>query len=114
MCHGAGGMAGHVEFGARTGGSARHPWHRFACDRHLPERFGRHSHAAVPAGDPRDHSLLNRRPGSAGSAPCDIPKDKGERFAFVITGALAVWNVGLAFVFGLAAYWLNKKGLLRL
>ena len=45
---------------------------------------------------------------------CDIPKDKGERFAFVITGALAVWNVGLAFVFGLAAYWLNKKGLLRL
>jgi hypothetical protein len=44
---------------------------------------------------------------------CDIPKDKGERFALIVTGALAVWNVGIAFVVGLGAYWLNKKGLLR-
>jgi hypothetical protein len=26
---------------------------------------------------------------------------------------IAVWNVGIAFVLGTAAYWLNKKGLLR-
>jgi hypothetical protein len=32
----------------------------------------------------------------------------------VITGALAVWTVGLAFVVGSAAYYLAKKGLLRL
>ncbi len=44
---------------------------------------------------------------------CDIPKDKGERFALIVTGALAVWNVGIAFVVGLAAYWLNKRDLLR-
>ena len=44
---------------------------------------------------------------------CDIPKDKGERFALMITGALAVWNVGIAFVVGVAAYWLNKQGFLR-
>ena len=44
---------------------------------------------------------------------CDIPKDKGERFVMMITGALAVWNVGIAFVVGVTAYWLNKKGLLR-
>jgi xanthine/uracil permease len=44
----------------------------------------------------------------------DIPKDKGERFVHVATGALAVWNVGIAFVVGIAAYWLNKKGMLRL
>ena len=45
---------------------------------------------------------------------CDLSKDKGERFVTVITGALAVWNVGIAFVVGVAAYWLNKRGLLRL
>jgi hypothetical protein len=44
---------------------------------------------------------------------CDVPKDKGERFVLMITGALAIWNVGIAFVVGVAAYWLNKKGLLR-
>jgi hypothetical protein len=27
---------------------------------------------------------------------------------------LAVWNVGLAFVVGSAAYWLKKKGWLRI
>jgi hypothetical protein len=45
---------------------------------------------------------------------CDISKDKGERFVTVVTGALAVWNVGIAFLVGMAAYALNKRGLLRL
>ena len=44
---------------------------------------------------------------------CDLSKDKGERFVTVITAALAVWNVGIAFVVGMAAYALNKKGWLR-
>jgi hypothetical protein len=35
---------------------------------------------------------------------CDIPKDKGERFVLMVTGALAVWNVGIAFIVGMAAY----------
>jgi hypothetical protein len=29
------------------------------------------------------------------------------------TGALTVWNVGIAFVVGMAAYWLNKRRHLR-
>jgi hypothetical protein len=45
---------------------------------------------------------------------CDIPKDKGERFVMMITGALAVWNVGIAFVVGGVAYFLNKRGWLRI
>jgi xanthine/uracil permease len=44
---------------------------------------------------------------------CDISKDKGERFVTMVTGALAVWNVGIAFVVGLVAYWLNRRGWLR-
>ena len=45
---------------------------------------------------------------------CDISKDKGERFVTVVTAALAVWNVGIAFVVGMAAYALLKRGLLRI
>jgi hypothetical protein len=45
---------------------------------------------------------------------CDVPRDKGERFAMMATGALAVWNVGIAFVVGMTAYALNKRGWLRL
>ena len=44
---------------------------------------------------------------------CDISKDKGERFVTMVTGALAVWNVGIAFVVGSLAYLLSKRGLLR-
>jgi hypothetical protein len=44
---------------------------------------------------------------------CDISKDKGERFVLVITATLAVWNVGIAFVIGMVAHALNKRGLLR-
>jgi Molybdate transporter of MFS superfamily len=45
---------------------------------------------------------------------CDVPRDKGERFAMMATGALAVWNVGIAFVVGMMAYALSKRGWLRL
>jgi len=31
----------------------------------------------------------------------------------MVTAALAIRNVGIAFVVGMTAYWLNKKGLLR-
>jgi hypothetical protein len=39
---------------------------------------------------------------------CDIPQDKGEHFAVIVTAALAIWNVGIAFAVGMAVYWLNK------
>lgn len=45
---------------------------------------------------------------------CDFSKDKAERFVTLVTGALAVWNVGIAFVVGMTAYTLVKRGLLRL
>ena len=44
----------------------------------------------------------------------DMPESRGERFVAVITAALAIWNVGIAFVAGVAASWLLKKNLLRL
>jgi hypothetical protein len=47
------------------------------------------------------------------STSSDSP-DKSERFVLVVTGTLAVWNVGIAFVVGVTAHGLNKRGLLRL
>jgi hypothetical protein len=45
---------------------------------------------------------------------CDISKDKGEHFVTVVTGALAVWNFGIASVVGMTAHVLNKRGWLRI
>ena len=45
---------------------------------------------------------------------CDFSRDKGERFATIVTAGLSMWNIGLAFVVGLALYHLHKRGLFRL
>ncbi len=45
---------------------------------------------------------------------CDFSKNKGERFVTLATAAFAVWNVGLAFVLGLALAQIEKRGWLRL
>ncbi len=45
---------------------------------------------------------------------CDISKDKGERFATVITAALAIWNGGIAFVVGSAVLLVARRGWLKL
>jgi hypothetical protein len=111
MCHGAGGMAGHVQFGARTGGAL--------------VILGVVLLAIAILFSGSVATLLRLFPSAVlgvilfltgaqlALGACDVPKDKGERFVLMVTGALAVWNVGIAFLVGLTAYWLNKKGLLR-
>jgi MFS superfamily sulfate permease-like transporter len=112
MCHGAGGMAGHVQFGARTGGALvvlgvllliTAIFFSGSVDTLL--RLFPPSVLGV---------ILFLTGGQLALGACDISKDKGERFVTVVTGALAVWNVGIAFIVGMAAYALNKRGLLRL
>jgi hypothetical protein len=43
-----------------------------------------------------------------------MSRDKGERFVTVVTGALSVFNVGIAFIVGVTAHALIKRGLMRL
>ena len=112
MCHGAGGMAGHVQFGARTGGAL--------------VILGAVLLVMALLFSGSVGTLLRLFPTSIlgvilfltgaqlALGACDIPKDKGERFVMMITGALAVWNVGIAFVVGGLAYFLNKRGWLRI
>lgn len=111
MCHGAGGMAGHVQFGARTGGALV----ILGAVLLVIAIFFSTSVATLlrlfPA--PILGVILFLTGAQLALGACDIPKDKGERFALMVTGALAVWNVGIAFVVGMAAYWLNKRGHLR-
>ena len=44
----------------------------------------------------------------------DIPQNKGERFVTMATAALAVWNVGVASIVGIAADWFHKHKVLRI
>ena len=41
---------------------------------------------------------------------CDFGKAKNDRFVSLITAGCAIWNIGLAFVLGVATYHLLKRG----
>jgi Molybdate transporter of MFS superfamily len=76
MCHGAGGMAGHVRFGARTGGALVILGAVLLVTAVLPP-----SVLGV---------ILFLTGAQLALGSCDFSKDKGERFVTVITAALAV------------------------
>jgi hypothetical protein len=111
MCHGAGGMAGHVQFGARTGGAVV----ILGAVLLLTAIFLSGSVGTLLRLFPPSvlGVILFLTGAQLALGSCDLSKDKGERFVTVITGALAVWNVGIAFVVGMTAYALNKRGWLR-
>jgi hypothetical protein len=111
MCHGAGGMAGHVAFGARSGGA--------------PMILGTILLILAFCFSGSVEILFNVLPkavlgvilfltgaqlalGSANSSP-----SKMERFITLITAAFAMWNVGLAFIAGLLLGAIAKRGWLR-
>ena len=112
MCHGAGGMAGHVAFGARTGGAPIILGSMLLC---LALFFS----ASVSAlfgllAQPVLGVILFLTGAQLALGSCDFSKNKGERFITLATTAFAMWNVGLAFVVGLALAYIEKRGRLRL
>ncbi|MFO7190057.1 MAG: putative sulfate/molybdate transporter, partial [Pseudomonadota bacterium] len=112
MCHGAGGLAGHVRFGARTGGA--------------PVMFGIILLVLALFFSGSVDVLLRLFPTPVLGAilfltgvqlalgSCDFSRDKGERFVTVAVTALALWNVGIAFLFGLLASACVRRGWIRL
>ena len=112
MCHGAGGMAGHVRFGARTGGAVV----ILGVVLLAVALFFSSSVATLLRlfPPPALGVILFLTGAQLALGACDISNDKGERFVTVVTGALAIWNVGIAFVVGIIAYALNKRGYLHL
>jgi hypothetical protein len=112
MCHGAGGMAGHVAFGARTGGAPIILGVILLC---LAFGFSGSIEAifnVFPRAVLGVILFLTGAQLSLGS--CDFSKNKGERFITLTTAAFAMWNVGLAFVAGITLAFMAKRGLLRL
>jgi MFS superfamily sulfate permease-like transporter len=112
MCHGAGGMAGHVRFGARTGGSVVILGVMLLV---LGLFLGPSVHTifrVIP------NEILGTILFLAGAqlalGSCDFSKDKGDRFATIVTAGLAMWNIGIAFVVGLVVYHLLKRGWVKL
>jgi MFS superfamily sulfate permease-like transporter len=112
MCHGAGGMAGHVRFGARTGGAliilgAVLILIALSFSGSVQTIFG-----IIPREVLGVILFLTGAQLALGS--CDFSKEKDERFVSIITAGLSMWNIGLAFVIGLSIFHLLKRGWMRL
>jgi len=112
MCHGAGDMAGHVAFGARTGGALIILGALLLV---LAIFFSGSIDALFrlfPAAILGVILFLTGAQLALGS--CEFSKDKGERFVTLVTAAFAMWNVGVAFLVGIAGSYIAKRGWLRL
>lgn len=112
MCHGAGGMAGHVAFGARTGGAlvilgVMLVVLAFFFSGSIVALFGLFPPAILGV-------ILFITGGQLALGSCDFSKDKAERFATLVTAAFAIWNVGIAFIAGFLLCLAARRGLLRL
>jgi MFS superfamily sulfate permease-like transporter len=108
MCHGAGGMAGHVQFGARTGGaSVMLGVLLLVIGFFLADSVALMFKLFPPA-------VLGVILFLAGVQLAvnskDVGSEKAERFVVLTTAAFAVWNVGVAVVFGIFAYHAAKRG----
>ena len=112
MCHGAGGMAGHVAFGARTGGATV----ILGVILLLLALFLSGSVETLFAILPKSvlGVILFITGAQLALGSCDFSTSKGERFITLVTAAFCIWNVGLGFLVGIVGAYLNKRGLLRL
>ncbi|HET9339566.1 MAG TPA: putative sulfate/molybdate transporter [Casimicrobiaceae bacterium] len=112
MCHGAGGMAGHLRFGARTGGA---PIILGTILVVLALLFSGSVTLLLQLFPPAILGVILFLTGAQlALGACEFSNDKGERFATVITAALAAWNVGIAFVAGCLVWAIARRGWLKL
>lgn len=112
MCHGAGGMAGHVAFGARTGGAPIILGSVLLC---VALFFSASIHILFDLfARPVLGVILFLAGAQLALGSCEFSKSKGERFITLVTTAFAMWNVGLAFLVGLALAHIEKRGRLKL
>jgi MFS superfamily sulfate permease-like transporter len=112
MCHGAGGMAGHTRFGARTGGAVV-ILGTILCAVAL---FLSGSVATLLKLFPLPvlGVVLFLTGAQLALGSCDFSKQKHERFATLVTAGCAVWNVGLGFALGWLLLAALRRGWVRL
>jgi MFS superfamily sulfate permease-like transporter len=112
MCHGAGGMAGHVRFGARTGGAVVILGAILCVIGLLFSDSVVTLLGIFPL--PVLGVVLFLTGAQLALGSCDFGRDKNERFATLVTAGCAVWNVGLGFALGWAVLVLLRRGWVRL
>ena len=111
MCHGAGGMAGHVRFGARTGGSSIILGGILLCAGlflsasidTVFKMFPQNVLGVILFLAGLQLALGSRDPGA----------EKTDRFVVLATAAFAIWNVGAAVLFGILAHHASRRGWMR-
>ena len=112
MCQGAGGRAGHIAFGARTGGALI----ILGVTLLALGLFFSGSVGLIfqlfPAAILGVILFLTGAQLALGS--CDFGDNKLDRFITLVTAAFAMWNVGIAFVVGTIGIYMIRKGLLKL
>jgi MFS superfamily sulfate permease-like transporter len=112
MCHGAGGMAGHVAFGARTGGATVILGVILLLLALFLSSSVQTLFSVLPKAILGVILFLTGAQLALGS--CEFSRNKPERFITLITAAFCIWNVGLGFLAGMVGAYLNKRGLLKL
>ena len=112
MCHGAGGMAGHVRFGARTGGAPVILGALLVVGALFFSGAVETGLALFPA--PILGVILFVAGSQLALGVCDGWQQKDDRFLLIVVAALSIWNVGVAFLFGIATQWLLRRKLLEL
>ena len=112
MCHGAGGMAGHVRFGARTGGSV------VMLGGILLVLGLCYSHAAGALFDAFPRAILGVVLFFAG---CELARtirsigsDRHDVYVMLVVAGFAMWNMGAAFMVGIALHGALQRGWIRL
>ena len=112
MCHGAGGMAGHVRFGARTGGALIILGTLLLIVALFFSSSVETIFRIFPA--PILGVILFLTGAQLALGSCNFGNTKNDRFVSLVTAACAIWNIGLAFIIGVAAYHLLKRGWVKL
>jgi MFS superfamily sulfate permease-like transporter len=107
MCHGAGGLAAHVRFGARTGGA---PIIIGAVLLVLGLAFSGSIQTVLQLfPTPLLGAILFLAGAQLASGPRDWGRPGAERWVMLGTAAVAVWNAGAACVFGVVAMFLVRR-----
>ena len=106
VCHGAGGMAGHVRFGAKTGGALV----MLGTILLILGLFFGHSVTIIFGMIPRAvlGVILFLAGMELASIVWDIGTDKKDIYVLLLTAGLSIFNIGIGFVSGLALYYAFK------
>ncbi len=112
MCHGAGGMAGHIAFGARTGGSVVILGGMLLVLAFFFSASVDLLFKLFPLAILGVILFLTGAQLALGSST--FPAERGARAVVLLTAALCMWNVAAGFVAGIVLHHLQQRGHMRM